>query len=210
MIAASVVAIFIAGLGVARWHWYLEEMGATFVGLAVVVTLVAGLGSDRGAVAFCKGPAELTTTALLIGFARAVKVVLEDASVIDTIVHGVVAPLTQLGPELAAIGMFAIQSACNFLIPSGSGQAYVTMPVMVPIADLVGVARQTAVLAFLFGDGFTNMVVPTNAVLVGLLGLGGVSFGQWLRFVWPVMVQFWILGSVALALAVMAGYGAPP
>jgi uncharacterized ion transporter superfamily protein YfcC len=102
--------------------------------------------------------------------------------------------------------MFGIQSLLNFFIPSGSGQAFVTMPLMAPIADLTGVSRQIAVLAYQFGDGFTNMIVPTNAVLMGILGIAGVPFDRWFRFIIPLMVKLWIFGSLALIVAVWIGY----
>ena len=94
----------------------------------------------------------------------------------------------------------------NFFIPSGSGQAFVTMPLMTPIADLTGVSRQVAVLAYQFGDGFTNMLVPTNAVLMGIIGIAGIPYDIWFKFIFPLMVKFWILGSIALAIAIWIGY----
>ena len=102
--------------------------------------------------------------------------------------------------------MFFVQSLANFLIPSGSSQAYVTMPIMAPLADLVGVSRQVAVLAYQFGDGFSNILVPTQAVIVGALAMAGIPYDRWVRFILPFMVKIWILGSIALAVAVWIGY----
>ena len=102
--------------------------------------------------------------------------------------------------------MFFVQSLANFLIPSGSGQAYVTMPIMAPLADLVGVSRHVAVLAYQFGDGFSNILVPTQAVIVGALAMAGIPYDRWVRFILPFMVKIWILGSIALAVAVWIGY----
>ena len=200
------VAMALLIVGLKFWGWYLIEMGALFLGLAIVLGLIGRLSVDDTAREFSVGAAELTTTALLIGFARAIQVVLDDGRVVDTIIHGMARPLQSLVPELAAIGMFAMQSVLNFFIPSGSGQAYVTMPLMAPLADLVGVSRQVAVLAYQFGDGFTNILVPTNAVLVGILAMAGVPFDRWLRFVVPFMLKVWILGSIALAVAVSIGF----
>jgi len=104
------------------------------------------------------------------------------------------------------VGMMAFQSVCNFFIPSGSGQAFVTMPIMAPLADLTGVTRQTAVLAYQFGDGFTNMIVPTNAVLMGYLALAQVPFTRWLRFVVPVLAKLLIIAALAMVVAVVTGY----
>ena len=200
------LALVLLVYGLQAWHWYLVEMGALFLGLTLAMALVAGLSADDTADAFGVGASELTLTALLVGFARSIEVVLVDGRVIDTIVSGLAAPLERLGPELAAVGMFAVQSVFNLFVPSGSGQAYVTMPLMAPLADLVGVTRQTAVLAFQFGDGFTNILVPTNAVLIGILAIAGVPYARWVRFLLPFMIKIWILGSLALVGAVMFGF----
>ena len=176
------------------------------MGLTVVLGIVARLGFDTTAKEFSKGAAELTTTALLIGFARTIQIVLDDGLVVDTIIHGVAQPLKNLGPHAAAAGMMVVQSLCNFFIPSGSGQAYVTMPIMAPLADLVGVTRQVAVLAYQFGDGFTNILVPTNAVLIGILTMARIPYDRWLRFVLPFMIKVWVVGALALVVAVAIGY----
>ncbi len=207
LITAGAVAVLIYGLSEASgWHWYVKEMGAMFLGLTIVLALLSRMGPDRAASEFCTGATELTTTALLIGFARSILIVLEDGNVIDTIVQGVAAPLQAAGPALAAVGMLFVQSVCNLFIPSGSGQAYVTMPIMAPLADLVGVQRQVAVLAYQFGDGFTNILVPTNAVLVGILAFARIPYDRWLRFIFPFMIKIWIVASVLLAVAVWIGY----
>jgi uncharacterized ion transporter superfamily protein YfcC len=206
----AVLAAAVAGLAVLVWGliyrgWYLVEMSAIFLALALVIALIGRLAADDAARTFGEGASELTMTALLVGFARAIQVVLDDGGVIDTIVHGLSLPLQALGPSLAAVGMFFVQSAVNFFIPSGSGQAYVTMPIMAPLADLVGVSRQVAVLAFQFGDGFTNILVPTNPVIIGMLSVAGVPYERWLRFVVPFMLKIWLVGSLALVAAVWAG-----
>ena len=202
------LVVTVAGLvaGIKIKEWYLVEMGAIFLGLAVVIAAVARMGASEGARQFAIGASELTTTALLVGFARSIEVILIKGQVIDTIIHAIAQPLQAMGGTFAAIGMFGVQSIINFFIPSGSGQAYVTMPLMAPLSDLVGVPRQVAVLAYQFGDGFTNIMIPTSAVLIGMLTIAGVPFDRWLRFILPLMVKFFILGSLALAGAVMFGY----
>ncbi len=192
--------------GISYWHWYLTELGAIFFGLTIIVVLVSRTSPSKAAKDFGVGASELTLTALLIGFARSIALLLEEGQVLDTIVNAMAIPLQKMGPELASIGMFGFQSVLNFFIPSGSGQAYVTMPLMSPIADLTGVSRQIAVLAYQFGDGFTNMIVPTNAVLMGIIGIAGIPYDRWFRFIFPLMVKFWVIGSVALMLAVWIGY----
>jgi uncharacterized ion transporter superfamily protein YfcC len=206
VLGALFVVLAVLVYGLSQWHWYLVEMGALFVGLTIVLAVIARMSPDRTAIEFGKGAAELTTTALMIGVARAIQVVLDDGGVVDTIVHGISLPLRELPGALSAVGMFFVQSLANLFIPSGSGQAYVTMPIMAPLADLVDVSRQVAVLAYQFGDGFTNILVPTNAVLVGILAMAAIPYDRWVRFIMPFMVKMWVLGSVALAVAVAIGY----
>lgn len=204
-----IVALVLIVYGISEasgWHWYLVELGAVFLGLTVVVAIIGRLSADKTAKEFAIGATELTTTALLIGFARAIALILKDGMVLDTIVYALASPLERVGPELASVGMYVIQSLINFFIPSGSGQAYVTMPLMTPIADLSGISRQIAVLAYQFGDGFTNMVVPTNAVLMGILGIGRIPYDKWFKFIFPLILKLWLLGSAALIIAVLIGY----
>lgn len=202
----TVFTIGIIIYGISNWHWYLVELGAAFFALAIAVSIIGKINPNKAAIAFGIGASELTTTALLIGFARSIALLLEDGMVLHTIVHYLSIPLQSVGPELASIGMFMFQSLLNFFIPSGSGQAFVTMPLMAPIADLTGVSRQIAVLAYQFGDGFTNMLVPTNAVLMGIIGIAGIPYDRWFKFIIPLMVKLWIVGSIALVIAVWVGY----
>ena len=208
---AAAAAVLAAGVGifvhgVAARGWYLAELSAVFLGSGLLAAAVGGLGPNRAARAFFEGAAQMTATALLIGFARAVEVVLSDARVIDTIVDGLAAPLAALPAHAAALGMLAVQTVCNLFIPSGSGQAYVTMPIMAPLADLTGVTRQTAVLAYQFGDGFTNMLVPTNALLMGMLALARIPYQRWAAFVVPLLVKLYAVAAAALVAAVALGY----
>ena len=201
---AIAIAMFIYGID--AWGWHLTELTATFVALAIVTAVVGGLGPNRVATEFSRGAAALTKTALLIGFARTIQVVLTDGQVIDTVIHALSQPLQNLPGAVSAVAMLGVQTACNFFIPSGSGQAYVTMPIMAPLADLTNVSRQTAVLAYQFGDGFTNMLVPTNAVLMGILALADVPYQRWVRFVVPLLAKLYLVAIAALVFAVWSGY----
>jgi uncharacterized ion transporter superfamily protein YfcC len=201
--AAALIAL-IAGISMAQWD--LVALGALFLGLGIAAALIAGLPLARTADVFVAGAAQMAGTALLIGFARSIALLLEDGQVLHTVVNAVAMPLALLPPALSAVGMLLIQSVMNFLIPSGSGQALATMPIMAPIADLVGVSRQVAVLAYQFGDGFTNMIVPTNPVLMGILGIAGVPYERWLRFIGPLMIKLLAASAVALVIAVWIGY----
>ena len=208
---AIIMTITIAALGlivygISSWHWYLTELGSVFFGLTVLVVIVNRLNPSEAAKTFGIGAGELTMTALLIGFARSIALLLEEGQVLHTVVDALASPLQKGGPEIASVGMYFFQSVLNFFVPSGSGQAFVTMPLMAPISDLTGVSRQVAVLAYQFGDGFTNMLVPTNAVLMGIIGIAGIPYDKWFKFIIPLMIKFWILGSVALIIAVLIGY----
>ena len=206
VLLATVVTLVIVVWGIKVHQWYFVELGGIFFALALLTGLISRMPLDDMARHFIAGAGELVGTGLLIGFARAIEIMLSDGQVLHTIVNGLSQPLVAVGAELSAVGMLFIQSILNFFIPSGSGQAYVTMPIMAPISDIVGVSRQVAVLAYQMGDGFMNMIVPTNAVLMGILGICGIPYGRWFRFIWPLMLQLLILGSLAMALAAMIGY----
>mgnify|MGYP001828301703 FL=1 len=206
VLLATLSALILSVWGIKKYQWYFVELGAIFFALAIVAGLINRSSLDDMARQFTAGAGELVGTALLIGFARAIEITLSDGQVLHTIVHGLSQPLQALGTELSAVGMLFIQSILNFFVPSGSGQAYVTMPIMAPISDILGISRQIAVLAYQMGDGFMNMIVPTNAVLMGILGICGIPYGRWFRFIWPLILQLLVMGSITLVIAVLIGY----
>lgn len=206
VLLVMVLGIMTLVAGVIFYGWYLTELSALFVALGIITAVVARITPDDTAVAFSKGVTDLAATALLIGMARGIALILEDGEVLYTIVHGLSVPLTMVGAELAVVGMLLMQSLLNFFIPSGSGQAYVTMPLMAPMSDLLGISRQTAVLAYQFGDGFTNMIIPTNGILMGILGIAGVPYDRWFRFLMPLMLKLFLASSAILIGAVWFGY----
>jgi len=206
VLLSAVVTLGVLIWGIVTSQWYLTELSALFLAFGVGIALISGMGFTLTANTFITGAAQLTGTALLIGFARAIALILEDGMVLHTLVNGLATPLAMVPAELSAIGMLLIQTLLNLFIPSGSGQAFATMPIMAPMGDIVGVSRQIAVLAFQFGDGFSNMLVPTNAVLMGILGIAGIPYAQWLRFILPLMLKLLAAASVALVIAVWIGY----
>jgi uncharacterized ion transporter superfamily protein YfcC len=206
ILALTLATLVVVVWGIKQHEWYFIELGGVFLALAIGVGLLARMSLDDMAKHFIAGAGELIGTALLVGFARSIEIMLSDGQVLHTLVHGLAQPLQAMGGELSAIGMILIQSVLNFFIPSGSGQAYVTMPIMAPIADIVGVSRQVAVLAYQIGDGFMNMIVPTNAVLMGILGICGIPYERWFRFIWPLMLQLLLAACVTIVIAVLVGY----
>lgn len=207
VLIAFVVMIGLFVWGVSRFEWYLIELSALFMGLAIFSAIAGGLSPNEVARKFIEGAAELSGTAILIGFARTIEVVLSDARVIDTVIHGIASTLRSfdglgaIAPVLSGWAMLLVQSFTNLLIPSGSGQAYVTMPIMAPLADLTGIGRETAILAYQFGDGITNMIIPTNALLMGMLLLGRIPYQRWLRFILPLVGKIYVVLFIVIAYA---------
>jgi uncharacterized ion transporter superfamily protein YfcC len=148
----------------------------------------------------------MTGAALLIGFAKAISVVLEQGVVLDTIVQGLVAPLDNLPATASAIGMMGVHVAIHVPVPSVSSQAVLTMPILVPLSDLLGIARQVTVLAFQYGAGLCELITPTNGSLMAVLAAAGVPFNRWFRFALPLFLILFVLGALAVAAAIATGF----
>lgn len=195
--------LFLAALvyGVLGHGWFMVEMAGLFIFMGIVVGLISGLNATEISEAFTKGFREVLMGAIIIGLARSVAVVLEDGRIMDTIVNSLGSVVGELPSVLGAVGMFLAQLTINFVIPSGSGQALVTMPIMGPLADIIGVTRQTAVLAFQIGDGFAHILYPTSGYFMAALVIAGVSWQKWIRFYMPVFLVLSGIGVVALIFA---------
>lgn len=205
-----ILIVFALGLvgfvyGVSEHHWYIPELNAIFLGIGLLAALIAGMSAGDTSRTFLEGAAAMTPAALLVGFARTIEVVMSDGQIIDSVVFSIAGLLEGLPAEASAIGMLMVQTICNFFIPSGSGQAFVTMPIMSPLATLTDVPQQTAVLAYQFGDGFTNMIVPTSALVMGALALGKVPYAAWFRFVGPLLLKLFAAAAVFLVLSMHIG-----
>ncbi len=174
--------------------------------MGLVAAAVSRLPLAEATKAFIKGMEEMVVAALVVGFARGIQVVLTDGQILDTVIHFAATILQDLPRHVSVVGMLFFQTTLNFIIPSGSGQAAVTMPLMAPLADVLGVTRQTAVLAFQFGDGLSNTIVPTSGVLMAMLTLAKIPYGTWLRFVFPLFLQLLALAAIFLVIAVAINY----
>jgi uncharacterized ion transporter superfamily protein YfcC len=206
----AILVVFLIGLvvfviGAQGQGWFITELNSIFLAIGLVAAIIAGMSASETSRTFLDGAAQMTGPALIVGFARTIAVVLEDGQIIDTIVNGIAGLLEGMPPDVAAVGMLVVQSVCNFFIPSGTGQAFVTMPIMSPLATLTGVPQHTAVLAFQFGDGFTNMLVPTSALVMGALALGRVPYTAWFRFAGPLLLKVMVLATVFIVLSVHFG-----
>src|SRR5699024_568756 len=205
-IAAGITLLALAGLliwGILTQGWFFPEFAGMWILIAIVVGLVGGLGPSRIAVAFEQGMRDVLAGALVVGIARGVAIILEDGQILDTIVYGLGESVGFLPPVLFALGMFVVQAVFNLIVPSGSGQALVTLPVLGPLSDLLGVSRQTAVLAYQTGDGMTNLVYPTSGYFMAALAVGRVPWNTWLRFYWPLL-GIWVLISMSFLVFAQA------
>ncbi|UTR12824.1 AbgT family transporter [Evansella sp. LMS18] len=187
--------------------WTINHMGAFFIFLGISAGIIAGMNYNTLALTFLEGAKKLAYGALIVGLARSVIVVLEDGQVLDTVVYGLSVPLEQLPAVLAAIGMFVSSGLLNFLVNSGSGQAMISMPMLVPLADMVGVTRQVAVQAFQFGDGLTNSIFPTSGILMASLAVAGVPWTKWVKWVFPLFLIWVAIAVLMLSFAVMINWG---
>jgi uncharacterized ion transporter superfamily protein YfcC len=193
--------------GVMRLDYYIMELATIFFAMGVIGALVGGLSPSDAARSFVSGCADITFGALVVGISRAILVTLQNGQIIDTIIHYLASLVSAVPRGLSAVAMFLVQSVINFFIPSGSGQASTTMPIMTPLSDMVGLTRQTAVMAFHYGDGFSNSIIPTSAGLMGVLAMAKIPYEKWVKFIWPVMVVWTIIGSVMCYIAVLVNLG---
>lgn len=184
-------------VGVVEFKWFIEEIAAMFFIMGIVVGIIGGLKSDDLIKAFIEGAKDLVGTAFIIALARATLVISRDGQIIDTILYGLSPFVSSSSPILASQKMFIVQAIINFFVHSGSGQAALTMPIMAPLADLAGVSRQTAILAFQFGE-YTNIIIPTSAVTMGALSMAKVPWEKWAKWALPLMIILFLLGLVLL------------
>ena len=196
-------ALFI--LGAQQWGWGFDQFSAVFFLMGVAAGLIGRLGVAGTADAFVEGFRSMAFAALLIGFARGIYVVLDDGLVIDTIVNALFTPLAQLPVAVSAVGMMGVQALVHIPVPSTSGQAVLTMPVLVPLSDLLGLSRQVTVLAYQYGAGLCELITPTNGALMAMLAATGVPYDQWLRFAGKLLVLLAGLGVLAILIGVAIG-----
>ncbi|NJC25815.1 YfcC family protein [Neolewinella antarctica] len=205
------LGIFLAGLGwvlfgVFNYQWFINDISAIFLIVFVATAFCSGLSLSRISAAGMRGVAEMAPATFIIGMAATVKVLLEEGQIQDTISYGLALSLEGLPTYLSAIGMSIGQSGLNLLIPSGSGQALATLPVMIPLGEALGLTRQVSILAFQVGDGVTNLFNPSLGGLVAMLSLCRVPFDRWLRFVLPLVGVILVWAWLGLLVAVAIGY----
>ena len=194
------------GWGASCREWSLRHLSAVMMGVGIVGGVVSGMRVQAITQSFITGCKHLLYSALIVGLAKSITLIMEDGRIIHTLVHYLSAPLVNLPPLVAAGGMYVMSLVVHFFITSGSGQAYVTMPIMAPIADIVGLQRQTAVSAYLYGDGFINIVIPTSGVLMSVIAMSKIPYFKWLKFALPLCGIWVLIGAAAMAYATWFGW----
>lgn len=206
-----VATVFVLGLafalyGVFSYGWYINELSAVFLMIALATAVVSRMGAQTTSETVLKAVAAAAPGAFMVGYATSIKVLMEMGQISDTISYRLSLLLEGLPDYLAAIGMSLAQCVINLFIPSGSGQALATLPVMLPLGEVLGLTRQTTILAFQIGDGVTNLVNPTLGGLIAMLALCRVPLDRWLRFILPLVGLILIMAWIGLTIAVAIGY----
>ena len=203
--AASIILLIV---GVVKLGWYIDELAALFFGMSIVVGVIAkGVGFNRYAELFSQGLADMAAGALVVGIARGVLVVMTDGQILHTILHGAATLLSDLPTAVSAVGMYIFQCLLNFIVPSASGQAAVSIPIMAPLGDLVEVSRQTTVIAFQLGDGISNILTPTSGYFMAALAAGKIPWAKWAKWILPLIGIQYLVGLVFVIAAQLINLG---
>ena len=202
----TVVALIV---GVTCFEWYMPEITGLFLAMGIICAIIAGFDSDRTVKELMAGAKDILSAALVVGFASGIIVILQDGKVVDSVLHAMQEGLEGGGKLGSLSAMYGIQAVINFIIPSATAKAAITIPIMAPFADMTGVSRQAMVLAFQFGDGFTNMITPTSGVLVAALAMARIPYAKWVRWIWKMVLALLVIGLLLLlptALFQIAGF----
>lgn len=202
----GIVVALLASIGVIIWgvmafNWYFNEISGVFFGLSLIVAALHKMKLNDYGHNFSQGMKDIASGALLVGFSRAILVVLNAGFITDTILYSIAGCIAHLPSSIVALGMYVFQCLLNFIIPSGSAQAMISMPIMSPLADLVGVTRQTAVLAFQYGDGISNILTPTSGLLMAGLAMAKIPWGIWVKWILPLLLLQYLLGGIFITIA---------
>ncbi len=207
----AILVVFVVGIiflvyAVVTWGWYMDEIAALFFVMSWIIAVIdKDLGFNSYAETLGRGMADVAGGALVVGFARGILVVMTDGNILHTILHSCAGFLEKLPSMVSAVGMYIFQCLLNFIVPSGSGQAAVSMPIMAPLSDLVGVTRQTACIAFQLGDGISNIFTPTSGYFMAGLALAKIPWAKWARWILPLIGLQYLLGAVFVVVAQIIG-----
>jgi uncharacterized ion transporter superfamily protein YfcC len=190
--------VYFLVVGVLGYEWYIMEIASLFLVLGIASGLSVDKSASDIAKLFLEGMGDILSAAVIVGLAGGIVIVLQDGGIIDTILYGLSKSMSNMGKIASAEIMYGIQTLINIVIPSGSAKAAITMPIMAPFSDLIGISRQATVVAFQFGDGFTNMITPTSGVLMAALGVARIPWEKWVRFIWKFILVLVVIGALLL------------
>ena len=185
-------------VGVMAYQWYVLEIATLFFAMGIASGVAMSYSANRITELFLAGVKDILSAALVVGLAGGIIVILQNGKVIDPMLHSIAESMKDIGRYASLSIMYGIQTAINLIMPSGSAKAALTMPIMAPFSDLISVSRQATIMAYQFGDGFTNMITPTSAVLVGVLGVAKIPYQKWVKWVWPLILALFLLGFLLL------------
>jgi len=190
-------------IGVLAFSWYLPEISAIFLAMGIASGIATGLSGNKLIKEFLAGAKDILSAAMVIGLAAGIIIILQDGNILDTILHSLENTLGESGKTASLTLMYGIQTVINLFIPSATAKAAITMPIMAPFSDIIGLSRQATVLAFQFGDGFTNMITPTSGVLIAALALAKIPYTVWVKFIWKFILALIVLGFLLLLPTVL-------
>lgn len=193
-------------IGILVWGWYMEEIAALFLAIGLLAGFIGRMSSSAMAETFVRGARDMMNVALIIGLGRAVLILLQEAGVLDTILYGAASAISTVPGIVTAHAMLLVQAVINFFVHSGTAQAALTMPIMAPLSDLVGITRQTTVLAFQLCE-VINPILPTSAVTMGVLGVARIPWEVWARWFLPLMIILLVFSLLALIPPVLTNWG---
>ena len=200
ILLSTVIALII---GATRFHWYMAEISALFLAMGILCGLAGGFNANRIADEFIAGAKDILPAAMVVGLASGIIVILQNGNILDPMLNSLASGASASSKPASLTLMYGVQAFINLFIPSATAKAAITIPVMAPFSDMIGLSRQSMVMAFQFGDGFTNMITPTSGVLVAALAMARVQYTEWVKFIWKWVLALFVLGFFLLLTTVM-------
>ena len=200
------IAFVILIIGMMKYNWGFNEMSAEFFTLGILVGLIGKLGMNGTIETYIDGFKELVFAAMIVGFASSISIILKQGMIIDSIIYGLFTPMQYLPKSLAAVSMMISQSMLHFPVSSYSGQAILTMPILAPLSDLIGISRQVCVLAYQYGAVMTDLIYPTQGALMAIIAIAGIPFDKWFKFIFKFTLVILGVGAIAIVIAVFIGF----
>jgi len=200
------LAFMILIVGMLKYNWGFNEMSAEFFVLGILIGLIGKLGINGTSEAYIEGFKVMIFAAMIVGLSSSISIILKQGMVVDTIIYGLFTPMQYLPKSLSAVSMMVSQSLLHFAVPSYSGQAVLTMPILAPLSDLIGISRQVCVLAYQYGAVMMDLLIPTNGALMAVIAIAGISFDKWFKFAFKLCLVIFAVAAFAIVIAIFTGF----